>query len=318
MKHTPKITLLLVGLFLLAQFVGLAVVNQYIDYETSEETGNFTVNELPSIAGVDMERPDIEEKQSPLYIFAAIIIGTILLLLIIKWGKAVLWKAWFFLAVALSLHFSGYAFLQHVQYGAMISLTLAIVLGIWKIWRPNIIVQNLTEIFLYGGLAAIFFSVVNIWAMVIILLLISVYDAYAVWKSKHMVSLAKFQTNSGVFAGLLVPYSMKALKRKTKKKSKTHKASKKKPALTKGKGVAVAVLGGGDMGFPLLFAAAVMKEYALLGQGWLAYLIPPFAAIALYGLLQYGKKDRFYPAMPFITVGCFVGFGVVWLVRLFL
>lgn len=303
MKHSPRIVLWLIVLFLAAQYVGLYVVNQYVDYPATLATGNFTVADLPDVAGQEIARPDIEEEVSPLYIVGAIIVGTILLLLIIKWGKAILWKLWFFFAVALCLHFAAYAFLKGTPYASLTSLGLAVAFGAWKIWRPNVVVQNLTELFLYGGLAAIFFSVVNIWAMLVILVLISLYDAYAVWKSKHMVKLAKFQSASGVFAGLFIPYSM----------GKTMT-----PAKGTTSGVRTAVLGGGDIGFPLLFAASVLKEYALAGQAWLALLIPPFAALALFGLLVFGKQDRFYPAMPFISAGCLVGLVVVWLVRFFI
>ena len=41
--------------------------------------------------------------------------------------------------------------------------------------------------------------------MLLLLALISVYDVIAVFKSKHMVSMANFQTESKVFAGLAVP-----------------------------------------------------------------------------------------------------------------
>lgn len=27
----------------------------------------------------------------------------------------------------------------------------------------------------------------------------------------------------------------------------------------------------------------------------------------------YAEKDKFYPAMPFVTVGCFVGLAIIWL-----
>ena len=69
--------------------------------------------------------------------------------------------------------------------------------------------------------------------------------------------------------------------------------------------VKTAVLGGGDMGFPLLFAAVVQRVY-----GASALVVPIFAGIALLLLLLASKKDRFYPAMPFLSAGCFVGLGV--------
>ncbi len=304
MKHSVHIVLWLVVLFLAAQYVGLFVVNQYIDYPASKEAGTFTASSLPPIAGQTVDRPQMQESQSPWFITGAIIVGTIIILLLMRWRAVFVWKAWFFLAALLCLYFSLYAFLKPIAAAELIALIAAIVLAAWKVWRPNLLVQNFTEVLLYGGLAAIFFSVVNITAMLIILFIISLYDMYAVWASKHMVALARFQASSGMFAGLLLPYA--STEKEPKRVAKV---------MGQREGIRTAVLGGGDIGFPLLFAASVLKQYALAGQGWLALLIPPFVALALFLLLWYGKKDRFYPAMPFLSAGCLVGLAVVQLVR---
>src|SRR3989344_1951223 len=76
--------------------------------------------------------------------------------------------------------------------------------------------------------------------------------------------------------------------------------------------VRTAILGGGDIGFPLLFAGVIMKEIGL----WQSLLIPFFALGGLAFLLWYGDEKKFYPAMPFISAGCFVGLGVVGVVSL--
>jgi len=184
------------------------------------------------------------------------------------------------------------------------ALFFALVFGLWKIFRPNIFVQNFTEVFIYGGLAAIFAPLFNLWSVIILLLLISAYDMYAVWKSKHMITLAKSQAKIKVFAGLLIPYKLK-LKEKVKKLRKEVKGKK----LVRRKGVRTAVLGGGDIGFPLIFAGVILKVFGL----WEALVIPVFSGLALLILLLKGNEKKFYPAMPFITVGCLVGLGIVWL-----
>jgi presenilin-like A22 family membrane protease len=303
MKHTARIILWMVVLFLAAQYIGLFVVNQYIDYPTSQATGNFTAAPLPAVAGEQVDRPQLSEGATPWYIITAIILGTLFLFLLMRWNAVLVWKLWFFLAATMCLHFALYALTKNFLDSTAVSLTAGLVFAWWKVWRPGLFVQNFTELLLYGGLAAVFFSILNIKAMLILLVLISLYDAYAVWKSKHMISLAKFQSSSGLFAGLFIPYS-------------TSGGGRVVSAATPGSGVKTAILGGGDIGFPLLFSASVLKEYALAGQAWLALLIPPFVAVALFLLLWYGKKDRFYPAMPFLSVGCLVGLLVVWAIRI--
>jgi len=287
MKHTWVVTTSLVVLFLVAQLVGLGITQAYVDKAATEETGELAWKELPSIAGVKMERPDVEPQVSLWYILFAVIIGTILILLIIRMGKTFLWKAWFFFAIALCLQIALGAFLP-----ALPALLLAILGASLKVFRPNIYVHNLTEIFIYGGLAVIFVPILTPLYAFGLLIALSLYDMYAVWHSKHMVTMAKFQTESGIFAGLLLPY-------KLPKGAKTKKV-KKKPIKT-------AVLGGGDIGFPLIFAGTVLVAFGFLQ----AVIIALGAALSLALLLIYSKKDRFYPAMPFLTAGCVLGYAVM-------
>lgn len=304
MKHTMKVTLMLLVVFLLAQFAGLAITNQYIDKELSAETGETEFKDLP----LNMDRPDVPESQAYIFIITAVIIGTILVLLLVRFKGARLWRAWFFMAASLCLTMAFGAFMH--QY---LALALGVILSFYKVYRPNFYIHNLTEIFLYGGLAAIFVPIMNIYAAIILLLFISLYDMFAVWQSKHMVSMAKFQSESKVFAGLMIPYSLKDLKKQSEAKKKV-KAAKKSKAPTKTvkvkSSVKHAILGGGDIGFPLLFAGVLLKTYSFAT----VLIVPIVTTLALFGLFMYAKKDKFYPAMPFVTAGCLVGYFIVWLI----
>ncbi len=306
MKHTLKVTLLLVSLFFVAQVVGLLVTNAYIDHEALEE-GEIKFVNLP----YDIERPPVEEGSSFIFIMAAVLIGTVLVLLLVKFKKTLLWKIWFFLAVVMTLSISFSAFMD-----PLVAFILGLILAAYKIFKPNVIIHNLTEVFVYGGLAAIFVPIMNLFAVFALLILISIYDFIAVFKAKHMIKMAKFQTESKVFAGLLIPYKME----------KEGKVGKVKAIGKVGKGVKVkrivktAILGGGDIGFPLLFAGVVMKGLMLdntLVIGFLKTLIiPVFVSAALFLLFVKGQKDKFYPAMPVLSLGCFLGYGVLLLINL--
>jgi presenilin-like A22 family membrane protease len=298
MKHTAKITLILIFIFFITQIIGLAITKEYInieefiDPETKEETKQLRSKALP----YDLERPQLEASTSYIWILAAILIGTSLLLVIIRFKKMGLWKIWFFLAVFSTMAIAFSAFIPQT-----IAAILAFILAFIKIYKPTTIVQNLTEIFIYGGLAAIFVPVINVFAALMLLILISIYDIIAVQHTKHMVKLAKFQTKSKVFAGLLIPY--KGNKSSSKKTIKDEDTSK------------IAVLGGGDIGFPLIFAGVVMKDLLLVNPEVIAFLkaltIPIFVSLALLYLLTKSEKDKFYPAMPYLTVGCIFGYLAV-------
>ncbi|MBS3146523.1 hypothetical protein J4471_02390 [Candidatus Woesearchaeota archaeon] len=258
MKHSLPVTISLVILFLAAQIVGLIVTKQYIKGE-----------ELP----LNIERPQVEESQSYLPIVVAIIVSTIIALILIKYKSVKIWKTWFFFSIVLCLTISFSAFINQI-----FAIIIAIILTYLKMFKTNVYTYNLSEIFIYGGLSGLFVPILGLSAVFILLILISLYDMIAVWKTKHMVKLAKFQSESNIFAGLYIPYSKNR----------------------------EAILGGGDIGFPLLFAGVILKKFDFTS----AIIVSICATIALLALFMYAKKNKFYPAMPFLTVGCFIGYLV--------
>jgi len=279
MKHNWIVTVALVIMFFVAQFTGLVILDNYIEKADEEKEWK----SLPSIFGVDVERPEVEPQISMWYMVLAIVLGTVLILFIVSLKRVFIWKLWFLLSVVLCLQIALAAF-----FGDVLALILAIILGLWKVFLPNFFVHNFTELFVYGGLAVIFVPMLTPVYAIILLVLLAFYDMYAVWRSKHMIKMAKFQTKAGIFAGFMIPY---AQKEKGKRKAK----------------VRTAVLGGGDIGFPLIFAGTIFVAMGFFD----ALIISFFATLSLLVLLMMSKKDRFYPAMPFLTIGCLVGFAVV-------
>ena len=137
-------------------------------------------------------------------------------------------------------------------------------------------------IFVYGGFAAIFAPLVTITSASILLILISLYDMYAVWKSKHMISMARYQSKQKTFAGIVYPYKFKKSER-------------------------LAVLGGGDIGFTLIFSGVLLLQHSLVA----ALIASVAAAIALGFLFWFADETKYYPAMPFLAAGCFIALGIV-------
>ena len=298
MKHTLKVTIALVLFFFMAQFAGLLIINHYIDHKKTIETKKVEWLPLP----YKIERPEIKNQSiSFVYITIAIFIGTILVLLLMKFNKPLIWKLWFFATVWLTLAIAFAAFINN-----FLAAILALIITILKLDKPDIIIQNLSEIFIYGGLAAIFVPMINLFAAFMLLIIISVYDFVAVYKTKHMIKLAKFQSKSKIFAGLLIPYGKgKVL---IKGKVSAEKGIEQKKAR-------VAVLGGGDIGFTLIFAGVVMKGLMLKEAVLIGFLktliVPIFVSFALLILLLIGQENKFYPAMPLLSLGCFLGYLVV-------
>lgn len=306
MKHSWQVSAVLLCIFLAAQVIGLFVVNSYVNAAASEaasrEVGKPVVvyRELP----FGFERPDISPNVSYLFIAAAIIAGTVLLLLIMKFRKLSLWKLWYFLALIITLAFSFASFLPKAAAGA-----LSLAVSFLRVFRPNALVHNLSELFIYGGLAAIFVPVMNIKSASILLVIIAVYDFFAVFHLKHMVALAKFQTSNRIFAGLFVPkqLSLKSAVSPIAAPAAAAKVRQLPPEKEKYADTGdYAIIGGGDIGFPLLFAGTALSAFGF----YKTLIIPVAATAALAVLLMISKKGKFYPAMPFIAAGCFMGYAI--------
>ena len=152
MKHNLKIISILLGLFLLAQFVGLLVTSSYIQ-----------VDDLP----LGIERPEVNEKTSFVPIFIFILIATALVFVLLRFKLFRLWKLWFLLSVFFCLTVSFAAFVTD-----FIAIILGVILAVWKLFKPNVIIHNLTELFIYGALAAIFAPLLGLYSAIILLILI--------------------------------------------------------------------------------------------------------------------------------------------------
>ena len=265
MKHRLWVIVLLLLLFFLAQIVGLIVSVHYT-----------TGAQLP----LGIERPQMNPETSYLSFFFVILIATAIALFLLHFRLFLLWRFWFLLSIFVTLVISLNAF-----FSFFVALAFAIVFSLWRIFKPNPFVHNLSEIFVYGALAALFVPLLTLFSAFILLVLISIYDYIAVRKTAHMVKLAKSQGDAKVFAGLLIPY-----------------------------GKNVAMLGGGDIGFPLLFGAVAMHTFGLGLLDFRTYIIPLCAGLLLLALFVKGEKKKYYPAMPYITLGCVLGLGILLLV----
>lgn len=303
MKHTGKVTLILLAMFFVTQLIGIFVIHQYTPQisEITDADGN-VVNITSYNLPYGMEPPqDINPGVTLISIAIAIAIAVSIMLILMKYNAEVLLRIWFFVVVAIALAITLNSFALKIPNAPIIALAIAIPIAFFKIFKNNVILHNLTELAIYPGIAAIFVPLLNIWAIVILLILISLYDMYAVWHAGFMQKMAKYQMQKvKVFAGFFVPYMSK------KQRAILKKSKKKKVKNVK---VAVAILGGGDVVFPIILAGVVLNTLGLAQ----ALFIPIGATLALAGLFYLSKKGKFYPAMPFITAGCFIALGLAYL-----
>jgi len=295
MRHNFKITAIILIMFVITQFIGIYVVNHYLDEE----------NKLP----FGLETPEIEKTSDYSIFFGAIIIAFIIAIFLFfflaKFKIEFILKLWFFVVVVIALSISFFSitgnFDKFVFGIPLIAVLVALPLAIIKIYRRNFLVHNFSELLIYPGIAAVFVPLLNIYTVIGLLVLISIYDMWAVWHTGIMQKMAKYQINKlKIFSGFFVPYLSKQVRTKIKKWKKTLKKSELKKKKIK---INIAILGGGDIVFPIITAGVMLKTLGLVP----AILVILGATLGLASLFLFSKKKKFYPAMPFITGGIIVG-----------
>ena len=235
----------------------------------SQAAGLFIINRNFELYGVEMFESEEVVSDALYSLPLTILLISILFILIYRLRFKRLLIIWYAFAFMITITISLSGFINE-----WFALFVAFGLMLIKLSSRDDYFHNMTELLVYGGIAVIILPLLSTFSAVILLIIISIYDFIAVRLSKHMIVLAKTQFELNIFSGLKVSV-----------------------------GDTSAVLGGGDIAFPLILAGVVLRDYSLLP----AILVIYGALIGLVTLILIGKENKFYPAMPFITSGCFLG-----------
>ena len=308
MKHNINITIILLSMFLITQLIGLFVVHFY-------ETSN---NELP----YGMEPPeDINPQTSIISILFAFALAITLFFVLTKIKAEKFIRLWFFAVTVIAIGLTINAFILFLlknpsnpyEYISLLILIITIPLAYFKIFKRNILVHNFTELLIYPGIAAVFVPILGVLGIIILLLAISLYDIWAVWHSGFMQNMAKYQIDKlKFFTGFFVPYAGKEARQKIKLLREKYKNKKSlENSLKKAKiKVNLAILGGGDIIFPIITAGIFYKYSGLIPS----LIITASATLGLLFLFILARKGKFYPAMPFLTIAMYLGIMISWLI----
>ncbi len=334
MKHNLKITIILLTMFVITQFIGLAVL--HADVFHIEQEINGTIHEVSNPQLAWIQPPEIEEDRDFFSVFPnlviAFVIAIVLLFLLSKFELKFILKTWFFVVICIALFLCIYAFEKLIPFiinptlAVVIPIIISIPLAFIKVYKRNFLIHNFTELLIYPGIALVFVPILNIWTIFILLILISGYDIWAVWHSGIMQKMAKYQINKlKIFAGFFVPYISKKMKSRIKKLKAMAKKTGKKPKSRKIK-INVAMLGGGDTIFPIITAGVILKTSSInlpfglpsfIGGFIPALFVIAGATLGLSYLFFCSEKKKFYPAMPFITAGIFLGIILSYILTIF-
>lgn len=250
-------------------------------------------------SGVIGTPPEISAPPILAYFFGVVIImGVILFLIPVSKLKFVLkclfgfFYAWgIFIILAL-----------FIPVPAAIGIGAAV--GIFWLFVPLVWLQNILLLITLVSVGAVFGALVSPWTVVWVLLAISIYDILAVTLG-YMMWLAKKLSESDTLPAFVLPKKARDwalnLRGSTVRKIFEEESSERE----------FSILGGGDVGFPLVFVVAVFFTYGFSGA--LVVAGASLAGIIFAYMLQiFLLKGRPLPALPPISFLSIIGFLVVY------
>jgi len=223
----------------------------------------------------NLRRPEIKEEDTTVFFLLSILVLTGAFLILSKYRFHKIIKYWFFIAQLACVSITLNALLPRTTpFKEMISLGCSLVLVLLNFKEFNVVLHNFVELLVYGGLVSLFTPLFNLASSAWLLIAVSVYDFVSVFYTKHMIKIARISKSVKFFPGIMVTYKGER-----------------------------SLLGGGDMAFPLIFSSAALIELGVIPSLMIVY----GACLGLFLLLIISKKGRYYPALPFITLGAFAG-----------
>jgi len=237
------------------------------------------------------------------YFFTVMLISTGLILLIIKFFKKEVLKIIYLGAITILSVTVFYPLLIIPIPNATISFVLSLfgatVLVIALIKKPEWYVINATALFIGVGSITMIGISLTVPITIILLVAMAIYDAIAVYKTKHMIDLADS------FVGLKLPVMFVIPKKRDYSLLKETKSLKEK---LKNKGERQAYfLGVVDVVFPGLLAVSAFHN--LTSNGLLMGLSVLVGTLLGYvGLMTLVVKGKPQPGLPLLNTGAILGY----------
>ncbi len=181
-----------------------------------------------------------------------------------------------------------------------IAALLAVALPLAWLWRPKVWLHSLVMLLTLVGTASVFGLLFSPWTFAAVMLIISVYDILAV-RFGYMVWMAQRLSESSSLPAFVIPRTTSGWGQSLS--TFTFKSqSEKEPAERQ-----FAVLGGGDIAFPLVLVVSVLASLGLPRS----LIVAAFTFVGLgaaFWMQAKLLKGRPMPALPPISVASIIGF----------
>ncbi len=248
-----------------------------------------------------------EDIKNPLYFFALIICFTALILIVLRFGGKKVVYFVMLAAVAVTIYYVMDGLILYyplavthplirsvfgfgLNIGALV-ITFLLTLLLYK--YPEWYVLDATGLIIGGGAAAIFGISLGVLPVLLLMIILAVYDAIAVYKTKHMVSLAESIVDLRIPVLFVLPRKRSfSLLRGEDQESGMEEAF---------------FMGLGDAIIPSLLVVSAFVKYASVAPA-LGALIGTLAGYAV--LSRIAGRGKPHAGLPFLNSGAIIGFVV--------
>jgi len=290
--------------FLLTAVLSVLVVNSMMTGEVV-----YTSEPVKSVYIPPQPPPEIEPESSPsglkpfytpakIDIFQFLLsffIATSLMLLFLKKFKGKFLFEFFFSAAIIFGAQGPFGLL----FSKLYAFLAAVLLVVFRFMHPRIWTQNIIIIIGIAGVAASLGASIDPIFALFILILLSIYDIIAIYKTRHMVKLFKDMASRGAVLALIIPKSFSLWKNKFN----IIKTDNRNEFI---------FLGTGDIALPLFFATSAFVNGIKFS---IAIIIgTTIGLIADHLVFVTQKEKKAIPALPMIAFFSIVGYFVAFLI----
>mgnify|MGYP001572127008 CR=1 FL=1 len=216
-------------------------------------------------------------------------IGTAVILGLIRIIHGGLFLRIFFLAAL----FSGTFITLSIFLSDALSFIFSSLLVTFYVFYPYVWLHNLILILTLPGIAAILGSSLNPKTAVFLLIFMSIYDYVAVYRTKHMVKMAKAMISGRAIFAMIYPQHLKGFWSSIKEA---------RP------GEGFMMLGTGDFVFPILMATSAYAVSA--AAAWIVFISSLFGLLLMHLIFSLQKVRRPMPALPPLAAFAILGFFI--------
>ncbi|MCL4448058.1 MAG: presenilin family intramembrane aspartyl protease [Thermoplasmatales archaeon] len=232
------------------------------------------------------------------YLVAAIVFSVLLIVLARKYRMNFL--KWLFVAVIGLMVFYTWSYLGFViarnaaEYYVIIFAAPAIMI-LALIFNNKWYVVNIAGFFLTSGMAFVLGLILGIWAAAVFLAAFAIYDYISVYKTKHMIGLAKIAIDRDLPMLFVFPTDF------SKQVGKIEITEDGIPGHT------AMALGFGDIAFPGIMVVASAIYGLKIGHFYPFLILPLVGGVVGMLYLVLGKVKKPAPGLPFLNTGVIAG-----------